>query len=52
MKRRRRTPEQVIRKVAEGDKLLGQGKDLEEVCRHISRSPSRPGTAGVASTVG
>ena len=33
MKRRRHTPEQVIRKLAEGEKLLGQGKDLEEVCR-------------------
>jgi hypothetical protein len=33
MKRRRHPPEQVIRKLAEGDKLLGLGKDLEEVCR-------------------
>ena len=35
MKQRHRTPEQVIRKLAEGDKLLNQGKDLPEVCRHL-----------------
>ena len=35
MKRRRHTPEQVIRKLAEGEKLLGQGKTLEEVARHL-----------------
>jgi len=28
MKRRRHTPEQVIHKLAEGEKLLGLGKDL------------------------
>ena len=41
MKNRRHTPEQVIRKLAEGDKLLAQGKTVEEVARHL-RSPSRP----------
>ena len=40
MKRRRHTPEQVIRKLAEGDKLLGLGKDLEEVCRHLEITES------------
>jgi len=40
MKRRRHTPEQVIRKLAEGDKLLGFGKDLEEVCRHLEITES------------
>lgn len=40
MKRRRHTPEQVIRKLAEGEKLLGQGKDLEEVCRHLEITES------------
>ena len=49
MKRRRHTPEQVIRKLAEGDKLLGQGKTIEEVSV-TWRSPSRPGTAGETST--
>ena len=32
MKQRRHTPEQVIRKLAEADKLLAQGKTIEEVC--------------------
>jgi putative transposase len=40
MKRRRHTPEQVIRKLAEGDKLLGLGKDLDEVCRHLEVTES------------
>jgi len=35
MKQRRHTPEQVIRKLAEGDKLLGQGQDVAEVVRHL-----------------
>ena len=40
MKQRHHTPEQVIRKLAEGDKLLGQGKSIEEVCRHLEISES------------
>ena len=40
MKRRRHTPEQVIRKLAEGDKLLGQGQGLEEVVRHLEVTES------------
>jgi putative transposase len=40
MKRRRHTPEQVIRKLAEGDKLLAQGKDLAEVVRHLEVTES------------
>jgi transposase-like protein len=35
MKQRRHTPEQVIRKLAEGDKLLAEGKTIEEVARHL-----------------
>ena len=38
MKRRRHTPDQIIRKLAEGDKLLGQGKTVEEVARHLEIS--------------
>src|ERR1700733_4262431 len=38
MKNRRHTPEQVIRKLAEGDKLLAQGKTVEEVARHLEIS--------------
>jgi putative transposase len=40
MKRRRHTPEHVIRKLPEGKKLLGQGKDLEEGCRHLEITES------------
>jgi len=40
MKRRRHTPEQVIRKLAEGDKLLNQGQSLEEVVRHLEITES------------
>ena len=35
MKVRRHTPEQIIRKLAEGDRLLGQGRTVEEVARHL-----------------
>ena len=38
MKQRRHTPEQVIRKLAEGDKLLAEGKTIEEVARHLEIS--------------
>ena len=34
MKQRHHTPEQVIRKLAEGEKLLGEGQTIEEVARH------------------
>ena len=40
MKQRHHTPEQVIRKFAEGDKLLNQGKDLPDVCRHLEIAES------------
>lgn len=33
-KRRRHTPDQIIRKLAEGNKLLASGQELAEVCRH------------------
>jgi putative transposase len=38
MKQRRHTPEQVIRKLAEGEKLLAEGKTLEEASRHLEIS--------------
>jgi putative transposase len=34
-KRRRHTPEQIIRKLREGERLLGQGQELPEVCKHL-----------------
>jgi len=38
--RRRHTPDQIIRKLAEGNKLLGAGQDLSEVCRHLQIAES------------
>lgn len=39
-KRRRHTPDQIIRKLAEGNKLLAGGRDLEDVCRHLEVAES------------
>jgi putative transposase len=39
-KRRRHTPEQIIRKLAEGNKLLAAGQDLDAVCRHLEVAES------------
>ena len=39
-KRRRHTPDQIIRKLAEGNKLLGAGQELNEVCRHLEIAES------------
>ncbi len=38
MKRRRHTPEQVIRKLREADRLLAEGKTTAEVARHLEVS--------------
>lgn len=38
MKRRRHTPEQVIRKIRMGEKLLNEGKDLTELLRQLEIS--------------
>lgn len=40
MARRRHTPEQIIRKLAHGQKLLAGGMDLEEVCRQLEIAES------------
>lgn len=40
MKRRRRTPEQIIRALAEGQKLLAGGMTVEEVARQFQISES------------
>ncbi len=40
MKRRRHTPEQIVRTLAVGDKLLGEGKTIEEVCRELEVTES------------
>ena len=39
-KRRRHTPDQIIRKLAEGNKLLASGQELAEVCRHLEIAES------------
>jgi putative transposase len=38
VKRHRHTPEQAVRKVREGERLLGDGKDLAEVLRTVESS--------------
>jgi putative transposase len=38
MKRRRHTPEQIVRKLREADRLLGEGKDIAGVLRHLEVS--------------
>jgi len=40
MKQKRHSPEQVIRKLAEGEKLLNRGEDIAEVCRHLEITES------------
>ena len=39
-RRRRHTPDQIIRKLAEGNKLLAGGAELDEVCRHLGIAES------------
>jgi putative transposase len=39
-KRRRHTPDQIVRKLAEGHKHLAAGKELDEVCRHLEIAES------------
>ena len=38
MKRTRHTPEQIIRKLRDAERLLAAGKDVEEVCRTLEIS--------------
>ena len=38
MKRRRHTPEQVVRKLREADRMLGEGRTIPEVARHLEIS--------------
>ena len=35
MKRRHHTPEQIVRKLREADRLLGEGSKMVEVCKHL-----------------
>lgn len=36
--RRRHTPEQVVRKLAQADQMLTEGKDVADVCRRLQVS--------------
>lgn len=38
MARRRHTPEQIVRKLREADRLLGEGADIADVARHLEVS--------------
>ena len=38
MKRRRHTPEQIIRKLREADRLLAEGREIPEVCKALEIS--------------
>ena len=38
MKRRRHTPEQIVRKLREADRLLADGLDVPEVAKHLEIS--------------
>ena len=38
MKRRRHTPEQIVRKLREADRMLAEGADLALVCRQLEIS--------------
>ncbi len=38
MKRRKHTPDQVVRKLREADRLLAEGKDVAEVSKHLEIS--------------
>jgi hypothetical protein len=46
MKRHRHTPEQAVRKVREGERLLNDGKDLAEILRALEISVDFPPLAG------
>ena len=40
MKRHRHTPEQAVRKLREGERLLNEGRDMAEVLRHLEIAES------------
>ena len=48
--RKRHTPEQVVRKLGEADRLLGEGKDVADVCRtlQITEAPTTGGATNSA----
>jgi putative transposase len=40
VKRHRHTPEQIVRKLRDGDRMLNEGKDMAEVLRHLEIAES------------
>ncbi len=52
MKRRRHTPEQIVRKLREVERLLGEGQTIAEAAKQIETDRNRPTTAGATSTAG
>jgi hypothetical protein len=50
MKRHRHTPEQIVRKLREGDRLLNEGKDLTEVLRALEAGCPVAGALGRAAS--
>ena len=40
MKRRHHTPEQAVRKVTEGQKMLAEGKTVDEVAKYLEVTPA------------
>jgi hypothetical protein len=51
MKGRRHTPEQVIRKLRDAERMIGEGRTIPEERRSWG-SASRPITGGATSTAG
>jgi putative transposase len=40
VKQRHHTPEQIVRKVAEGQKLLAEGRSVDEVAEYVEVTPA------------
>jgi putative transposase len=52
VKRQRPTPEQVVRRLREGERMLNAAKDLAEVLRHLGIAEPLWKHAGGTSTAG
>ena len=46
MKGRRHSPEQIVRKLREADRLLAEGSDVDAVCRQLEIRRARLRTSG------
>ena len=49
-RRRRHTPEQIVRKLREADRLLNEGADVAAVARHPSSATGAPSTIPTGPT--